>query len=144
MFIDKVRGWCTASGQQHVRGIFLVVVWLGTDRDYSDIRAFVRAVHLEQTGNWMMGRIKVYDAANKETELCLSGAFGSDGLLFDLTEHKSLFEGCVKVPKELVDLWRQDKGHNGLEHKTAMAFAEWANKNLVALRLAVSKRRVKK
>ena len=38
-------------------------------------------------------------------ELCLLGVFGSDGFLFDLIEYKSLFEGCVKVFKEFVDLW---------------------------------------
>ncbi len=146
MFIDKVRGWCTATGIQHARGIFLVLVQLRSDSDYKDVRAFARAVHLEQMSHWMMGSIKVYDADNKEYELTLSGAFGSDGLLFDLddNEQKALFDCCVKVPKELVDIWREDTGHNGIDLKTAEAFAKWANENLVALRVAVSKRREKK
>lgn len=118
---STVRWYCSPCGKEFYPPTF--------HPSFTEARAFVRRVHLDQCGQWMMGEIKV--GSHKQT---IFGAYGSDGLPDDAP--RWVWEAGVPIPERIMTVWaKSTSGHNGPGDE-AVAIRLWANENLKALRKA--------
>jgi hypothetical protein len=134
MFISNSHRGYTRDGQQRARGRFLMLVtpaWdsskdsLSQHKEKYPIRAIVRSVALHQFGQFMMGRVRIGCH-----EVCLSGAYGGDGLPRDVP--MEVYEHAVPVPPDLIEKWNKGGGWNSAGSE-AFEMRDWALANIVAL-----------
>ncbi len=94
---------------------------------FTEARAFVRHVKMEQCGHWMMGKIKV-----GKHEQTVSGTYGADGLPDEASRH--VWEAGMGIPKEIMETWaNSESGHNSAGDEALSIYA-WAKENINALR----------
>ena len=95
---------------------------------FTELRCFVKYVHMHQCGAWMMGNTEL---GNHKVHL--SGTYGDDGL--PKTLPRPVWERGVPLPEDLALMWAKGGGHNcaGAEGPLIRA---WALKHQDALRAA--------
>lgn len=122
------QGWRTEEdGQEHVKGRFIMLFqqkWdAGTAEMPRELRVLVRAVQLDQAGNFMTGRVKIKCPDQTEVvALSLSGAFGNDNL--PITCPERLWKHLHPVPQELADQFWTTPAGNESRAGSAVIF-EW-------------------
>lgn len=125
MYLGNVERYCDSHGTQFVRKSNYLL-FVQTKAMDSEIRAVVRKVALKQWGHWMMGTARMFGES-----ITVSGSLGSDGL--PQTVSQEIFDRACLIPEEVLQVWKQDTGHNGIEAKTHNALSLWAKENLIEL-----------
>lgn len=139
MFL-RGRGWYDRHGGQHTKGPFLFVVlpkeWTKEDGTttihppFTEARAFVRTVQLDQMGHFMTGYIHL-----GHRKIYIEGCYGADSL--PASVDNDVWEVGIPIPKEIMEAWAKDSDspyHDaGVE---GPMLRRWADENLTALRRA--------
>ncbi|MCR4330233.1 MAG: hypothetical protein NUV65_06850 [Candidatus Roizmanbacteria bacterium] len=129
MYVKPTRSYYTSDGEQHsARGLFLILIQPASwERRNEPIKALIRKVALRQFGHFMMGTARVYGES-----ICISGAYGGNGLTVDVPD--SVYNrASVVLPDDLREQWNKGGGWNS-SGSEAPAMREWALKNIIALR----------
>lgn len=141
MFIQVTKSGYTRRETQYTQGKFLIIICDPNSSDLRpELRAYIRHTSFSPFGNFMMGTAKI-----GKIRLVLSGTYGNDGLpihlpnksVYPITkqvvvphtitqeEINSVWEGALRIPKELQTAFWEGGGHNtgGKEMPSLKAWA---------------------
>ena len=127
MYISNANSRYSRTGNQLAGPGNFLILMQGESDDCQTVKAIVRSVRMKQCGHWMMGGIKI-----DGYEMCLSGAYGADGLICTVPD--DIYRRCgLELPQALYDQWNNGGGWNSCGSE-APSMRQWAIDNLKALK----------